>query len=143
MRRNFEASDATDTVRLPSTGNLTGPTVTGGTPRISIDDVMVTEGNSGYTNAVFTVSLSNPSSQPVTVWFITWFGTALPLLDFAPDLGRITIPAGQLQATITVRVRGETVVEANETYYVVLFAPSGAGIDDDIGKGTIVNDDHH
>jgi hypothetical protein len=138
---HFEASDDIDTARLPAVGALAGPSVTGGTPEISIDDIAVTEGDSGFRNAVFTVSLSEPSSQPVTVWYLTWLGTALPFADFVPGLGRITIAPQQLQAAITVRVRGEVVVESDETFYVVLFWPHGATIDDGIGQGTIVNDD--
>ncbi len=138
---HFEASDGIDTARLPAAGALTGPSVTGGTPEIAIEDLGVTEGNSGFKSAIFTVSLSEPSAQPVTVWYITWFGTAYPLLDFVPEIGRITIAPQQLQATITVRIRGEVVVESDETFYVVLFGPHGAVIDDGIGQGTIVNDD--
>ena len=40
-------------------------------PSLSINDVTVTEGNSGTANAVFTVSLSEASSQAVTVNFAT------------------------------------------------------------------------
>ena len=40
-------------------------------PSLSINDVTVTEGNSGTVNATFTVSLSAASSQPVTVSFAT------------------------------------------------------------------------
>jgi hypothetical protein len=138
---HFEASDGTDSARLPAAGALTGPSVTGGTPEIAIEDMGVTEGNAGFKNALFTVSLSEPSAQPVTVWYITWFGTACPLLDFVPEIGRITIAPQQLQATITVKIRGEVVVESDETFYVVLFGPHGALIDDGIGQGTIVNDD--
>jgi hypothetical protein len=38
-------------------------------------------------------------------------------------------------------VRGETVAESDETFFVVLFAPSGGVIVDGIGQGTIVDDD--
>jgi hypothetical protein len=40
-------------------------------PSLAISDVTVAEGNAGITNAVFTVSLSNPSGQAVTVDFAT------------------------------------------------------------------------
>ena len=42
-----------------------------GVPTISINDVSVTEGNSGLTPAVFTVTLSHPSTVPVSVrWHV-------------------------------------------------------------------------
>jgi len=47
-------------------------------PAISIDDVSVTEGNSGTTLASFTVSLSVPSGRLVAVNYATANGTASP-----------------------------------------------------------------
>ena len=41
----------------------------GTTPQISIDNPSITEGNGGFSNLVFTVALSNPSSQEVTVCY--------------------------------------------------------------------------
>ena len=45
-------------------------------PSLSIGDVSLTEGNVGVTTALFTVSLSLASAQPVTVAFATADGTA-------------------------------------------------------------------
>src|SRR5205814_8792928 len=42
-----------------------------GVPGITINDVTVTEGNSGTTNAVFTVSRATPSSQTISVNYAT------------------------------------------------------------------------
>jgi PKD repeat protein len=36
-------------------------------PTVSINDVTVSEGNNGTTEVIFTVSLSEPSTRPVTV----------------------------------------------------------------------------
>jgi hypothetical protein len=138
---HFEASDGADRARLPAARDLNGPLVTAAIPEISIDDVAVTEGHSGFKNVVFTVSLSSPSTQAVTVWYLTWPGTALQYADYMPDLRRITIAGHQLRTSVTVRVRGETVAESDETFFVVLFAPSGGVIVDGIGQGTIVDDD--
>src|SRR5256885_12852996 len=46
------------------------------TPSLSINNVTVTEGNSGTTNANFTVTLSAASSKTVTVNYATADGTA-------------------------------------------------------------------
>ena len=43
---------------------------------LAIDDVAVTEGNSGTTAATFTVTLSAPSGDAVTVDYATADGTA-------------------------------------------------------------------
>ena len=45
-------------------------------PSITINDVTVTEGNTGTVNATFTVSLSAASSQTVTVHYATADGSA-------------------------------------------------------------------
>jgi uncharacterized delta-60 repeat protein len=46
-------------------------------PALSIHDVSVSEGNIGTKNAVFTVSMTNPSSAPVSVNYATANGTAV------------------------------------------------------------------
>jgi hypothetical protein len=46
-------------------------------PSICVEDVQVVEGNSGTTEARFTVRLSAPSGQPVSVDYATADGTAL------------------------------------------------------------------
>ena len=46
-------------------------------PSITINDVTVTEGNSGTTAATFTVSLSAAYGQPVTVHYATADGSAV------------------------------------------------------------------
>ena len=51
---------------------------------IAISDVAVVEGNSGTTNAVFTVSLSAVSGQTVTVNFATADGTAVAVRPTVP-----------------------------------------------------------
>src|SRR5262249_31348552 len=45
-------------------------------PTISINDVSDTEGNVGLKNFTFTILLSNPSDQPITVKYQTADGTA-------------------------------------------------------------------
>ena len=52
-------------------------------PALSINDVTVNEGNSGTTNAVFTVSLSATSPQTITVNYATANGTATAGSDYA------------------------------------------------------------
>ena len=51
-------------------------------PRLRIGDVTVTEGNTGTVTAVFTVTLSVASDQPVTVAYATGNGTATAGSDY-------------------------------------------------------------
>jgi hypothetical protein len=108
---------------------------------ISIDDVTVLEGSAGPTTATLHVTLSSPSSRPVTVWYVTAPDTAHLLLDFSPAVGRVTIPPLELQGTIDVRIRGDRQREADEAFFVRLFLPQGAVLGDAIGTVTILNDD--
>src|SRR5262245_6278828 len=56
---------------------------------LSINDVSVVEGNSGTTPATFTVSLSRPSTQTVTVSYATASSTAASGLDFQSASGTL------------------------------------------------------
>jgi YD repeat-containing protein len=110
-------------------------------PSISINDVSVTEGASGSTPAVFTVSLSAASGKVVQVAYVNWNGTALAGPDYQFTSGTLTIEPGAISAQITVPVFGDGIFEPNEVFYVHLSAPVNATIADDTGVGTILNDD--
>ena len=111
-------------------------------PSLSINDVSEAEGNSGTTSFQFSVSMDEPSSEPVTVYYQTADGTATAAAgDYQTALGEAEISAGQTSVQITVNVYGNTKVEPNETFFVSLYAPTGATIARNQGVGTIVNDD--
>ena len=110
-------------------------------PSLSINDVTVTEGNAGTVNAVFTVTLSAASGQTVTVNYATADGTATQPADYTNTSGTLTFTPGATTQTITVPVIGETVPEANETFFVNLSGAVNATIADNQGVGTITNDD--
>ena len=113
-----------------------------GRPALSINDVAVTEGNAGTVSATFTVALSAASSGTVTVKWATANGTATrPSDDYGRGLGTLTFAPGELAKTVTVVVKGDTVREPNETFFVNLSSPVGATLADRQGKGTITNDD--
>ena len=108
---------------------------------LSIDDVTVTEGDVGTTDAVFTVSLSNATNQPVTLNYGTADRSATAGVDYACASGTLTIPAGDTSATITVPVLGDLIDEPDETFTVVLSEVTGAVPVDPEGLGTILDDD--
>ncbi|MFZ2755066.1 MAG: Calx-beta domain-containing protein, partial [Lysobacteraceae bacterium] len=110
-------------------------------PSLSINDVTVVEGNAGTVNAVFTVTLSAASGQTVGVNYATADGTATQPADYTSTTGALTFTPGQTTQTITVPVIGETVPEANETFFVNLSGATNATIADNQGLGTITNDD--
>ncbi|MSU20156.1 MAG: hypothetical protein EXS30_02025, partial [Pedosphaera sp.] len=110
-------------------------------PTLTISDVVIAEGNSGRTNAAFVVRLSIASSEPVSVDFKTSDGTASVGADYLAASSRLIFPPGTLTQTVLVDVIGDTVFEANETFLVTLTSPVNAGLADDQGLGTILNDD--
>ncbi len=112
------------------------------TPAISINDVSLTEGNNDQKQFNFTVSLSNPSAQTITLEYDTADDTATAGSDYdAATNQTVTFAPGETEKTITVLVTGESSVEADETFTVDLSNPTNATIDDASGTGTILNDD--
>ena len=110
-------------------------------PALSINDVAVTEGNSGVTTATFTVSLSAASGQTVSVNYATANGTATSGSDYVAFSGTVTFPPGSATQNVSVTVNGDTTGEPNETFFVNLSSPTNATIADAQGTGTITNDD--
>jgi subtilisin family serine protease len=110
-------------------------------PALSIDDVTVSEGNSGTTNATFTVSLSFASTQPVTVNYATANGSATAGVDYVAGSGTLTFPAGSLSQSLGVAVNGDTAAETAETFFVNLSGATNATLADAQGAGTINDDD--
>ncbi|WP_406694367.1 N,N-dimethylformamidase beta subunit family domain-containing protein [Singulisphaera sp. Ch08] len=113
-------------------------------PSLAVNNVSVTEGDSGTINAIFNVTLSAPSTQTVTVSYATANGTATAgvgadYLAIATTL--LTFAPGETSKSVSVTVQGDTLVEANETFTLNLTAPTNATIADAQGLGTIVNDD--
>jgi uncharacterized repeat protein (TIGR01451 family) len=110
-------------------------------PRLSINDVTLSEGNSGTTPFVFTVALTRPSNVPITVQYGVAGGTATVGSDFLAASGTLTFPPGVTTTNLTVFVLGDTVPELDETFFVNLSNPSQASIAKGTGLGTIRNDD--
>ncbi|TNJ32880.1 beta strand repeat-containing protein, partial [Arenimonas terrae] len=110
-------------------------------PSLTINDVNVVEGNAGTVNAVFTATLSAASGQTVTVNYATADGTATQPADYTSTSGTLTFTPGQTTRTMTIPVNGETVPEANETFFVNLSGAANATISDNQGVGSITNDD--
>ena len=110
-------------------------------PVLSIDDASAAEGETGTTPAVFTLSLSAPSGQVVSVAAATTDGTATGGSDYTPGVWTVAFPAGDTAETLMVAVHGDRVVEADETFAVGLSSPVNATLADSQGVGTILDDD--
>lgn len=120
-------------------------------PTISIDNVTHNEGNfhgvdnnePDLTNYTFTVSLSNPSDQTITVDYVTANDTAVAPSDYtAVTTTTLTFNPGETSKPVTVTVKGDTTYELNERFFVNLSnVNANATILDGQGDGTITNDD--
>jgi hypothetical protein len=121
--------------------SATGTTPNGSLPRLSITNVVVTEGDTGTTDAVFTVRLSSASSQRVTVRFATANGTALAASDYVALSGTLTFNPGQTTRVIKVAIKGDAQDEPNENLFLNLTNPVNATIADSQGVCTITDND--
>ncbi|MBU1099587.1 MAG: choice-of-anchor D domain-containing protein [Bacteroidetes bacterium] len=110
-------------------------------PGLSVDNVIVTEGNSGTVDAAFTVILSAVSGKTVTVDYETANNTAISGNDYISNTNTLTFEAGATTKTITVQISGDVLDEIDETYYVNLSNAENATISDAQGLGTITDDD--
>jgi len=61
--------------------------------------------------------------------------------DYVPTAGLLTFPPGVPARTLQVSIKGDTVVEGDETFSVNLLGPFNAVIASGQGSGTILNDD--
>jgi len=126
---------------LQLNGVAVGGTPVATPPKVSIADLAVTEGNGEHAHFMFTATLDKASVAPVSVNYATANGTATGGVDYTAEAGTITFAAGVTTQTVHVGILGDTVVEPNETFSVVLSAPTGVTIARGTATGTITNDD--
>ena len=110
-------------------------------PTISINDVSITEGNSGTKAATFTLTLSGPSVEAIAIRAISTPGTATASSDYNSINLVVTFQPGVVTRTFDVQIVGDTNLELNETFSVNLSDPFGTTIADGEGVGTILDDD--
>ncbi|HEX7316213.1 MAG TPA: Calx-beta domain-containing protein [Pyrinomonadaceae bacterium] len=116
-------------------------------PRLTVSDARVGEGDGLTAEMNFLVTLSEPSTRTITLNFNTWNGTATGGTqfgdgsDFEHFQGTYTFPPGATRGVLQVRVWPDTTAEPDETFSVVFTNPTGVEIDDGVGVGTIVDDD--
>ncbi len=110
-------------------------------PSLSINDVTLTEGDSGSKTASFSVTLNVPSGKTVQVNYATANGTATAGADYAATSGTLTFTPGQTSKTVSVSVLGDLLDEDNETFSVNLSNPQNGTLGKSQGIGTILDND--
>jgi hypothetical protein len=109
-------------------------------PTVSFNDVSVYAPDQGTVNAVFTVSLSSASTQPVTVQVQTRDGTAhAPTAYQALPATTVTLTPGQTSQPVAIPVGNSGVQGGVETFFIELSAPANATLGNNEGLATITN----
>ncbi len=112
-----------------------------GAQTLSIDDVVLMEGNVGIVSAVFTVTLSDITPLQVSVNYNTVDGSAtVSGGDYLPAAGTLLF-TGNTPQTIVVTVLGDALDEFDEMFQVQLSSPLNATLLDGSGTATIIDDD--
>ena len=114
-------------------------------PTLSINNASADEGDA----VSFTVALSEPSEDAVTVEWVTApdGGAGANPAQAGADYNAVTtaqtltFPAGDTEQTIMVQTLEDSLDEPDETFLVRLSNPGGATITRDEATGTIVDDD--
>jgi flagellar hook assembly protein FlgD len=111
-------------------------------PRARAGSVTVEEGDAGTTTASVPVTLSEPSSSPVTVTWRTRDNSAVAPSDYVAATGSVTFAPGQTEATIEVAVVGNGIAEPDELVVVALTGATGGSVGGWLGLGfAFVTDD--
>ena len=112
-------------------------------PDFSIADATVIEADSGSTDLVFTLHLSNAISAAVSVQVTTVNNsTSMAGIDYRSFSSVVRIPAGKTSASFTIQVLGDKSFEPTESVHVVLSNPSHALLDGTDVYGFIVDNDN-
>jgi hypothetical protein len=111
-------------------------------PSLAINDVTVTEGSMGTKTVSFTVTRSGSTVGTTAVTYQTMNGSAVAGSDFT-GVGPATLSfaPGDTAKTVPITIIGDTQVEQNEFFYVMLTSYTGVTISKSMGTATIVNDD--
>jgi chitinase len=139
-------SNATNAT-IGGTGVATGTITNDDHATVVPGGAAVPEGNSGTVALNVPLTLSNPSTQTITVqWFTGPAGPAPradPATDFVAASGTVTFDPGQTAKTVTITVRGDTLVEPDEWITISFNHPTNAHMGGfwRLGFGVIQNDD--
>ena len=111
-------------------------------PKINVTDAGRLEGDDGVTLLTFEISLTEPATTDVSLDITYQDITAVVDSDYRDFSGTTLIPQGQTSVTRSVLVIGDTLIEPDEQFRIVLSNVSGeAVLGDSTAVGTILSDD--
>jgi predicted extracellular nuclease len=115
-------------------------------PTLSLSNVSLPEGNAGFTNFVFNITLSAPAGDAGVTFVANTSGTGSNPATAGEDYVSLvnvagSIAAGQATGSVTVQVIGDVTPEPDETFLLTLTSITGATPATISATGTILNDD--
>ncbi|GBD53519.1 hypothetical protein NIES298_40660 [Microcystis aeruginosa NIES-298] len=119
----------------PVTGTITNDD-TSVTSQLSINDITVVEGKDN--NAILTVIVDNPNSQPITFNYTTAPINATANVDYTSKTGTITIAPNTATATISIPILNDNLNEPDEAFTVTLSNAVNATINPDEAIGQVI-----
>ncbi|MBE9244096.1 calcium-binding protein [Microcystis aeruginosa LEGE 00239] len=119
----------------PVTGTINNDDTTV-TSQLSINDITVVEGKDN--NAILTVTVDNPNSQPITFNYTTAPINATANVDYTSKTGTITIAPNTATATISIPILNDNLNEPDEAFTVTLSNPVNATINPEGGIGEVI-----
>ncbi|MEO1341754.1 MAG: Calx-beta domain-containing protein [Cyanobacteria bacterium J06635_13] len=126
-----------ETLIVVSESDLGTPQNTLAIPQIAIADAQITDSSVGR-ELIFTVTLSSPSEQSVTVDYSTADDTAVAGEDYVAIAGTVTFAPGETEQTITVNTTGTSFLDPDEDVLLNLSNPRHGEIVDEQARGTIL-----
>jgi hypothetical protein len=104
-------------------GNLQLPTI-----NLSPFSQTVVEGLTTPQNVTYTVTLSSPTTQTISVNYATANGTATAGLDYTTTIGTLIFAPGATSKVINIPILNDFLNEADETFTLTLSSPTNASL---------------
>ncbi|MDP4290227.1 MAG: Calx-beta domain-containing protein, partial [Bacteroidota bacterium] len=105
-------------------------------PKLSILDLTQARDNKVWSTYRVFITVSASVNKDITVNYTTMDGTAVANNDFTPVQGTLTIPANASEGYIDVPVRGDSLRQADQVFYIQISNPVNATISG-TGKATV------
>ncbi|GIT91991.1 hypothetical protein JANAI62_24480 [Jannaschia pagri] len=113
-------------------------------PIVTLSNADFVEGDGGFQVVIFRASLDEAPNVPASFQFFTQEGSAQSG-DYDSGGATVTFGAGETEAEIRIVLRGDRVVEGNETFEIVAYNPRGLDFPDQaaalVATGTILDND--
>ncbi|OPF17872.1 hemolysin [Microcystis aeruginosa KW] len=116
-------------------GNFQLPTI-----NLSPNSQTIVEGLTTPQNASYTVTLSNASSQTISVNYATANGTATAVSDYTATIGTLTFAPGVTTQVLNIPILNDSLNEADETFTLTLSSPTNAALGTQTAATTTITD---